>query len=58
MEGRTTLVIAHRLSTVKHADRVLVMEHGKIIQSGTHKSLMQNTTGIYYRLAYRQLHGL
>ncbi|HYX35763.1 MAG TPA: ABC transporter transmembrane domain-containing protein [Oligoflexus sp.] len=58
MEGRTTLVIAHRLSTVKHADRVLVMEHGKIIQSGTHKSLMQNTAGIYYRLAYRQLHGL
>ncbi len=58
MKGRTTFVIAHRLSTVRHADRVLVMEHGKIIQSGTHKTLMQNTTGVYYRLAWRQLERL
>jgi ATP-binding cassette subfamily B protein len=55
MKGRTTFIIAHRLSTVKHADRVLVMDHGKIIQSGTHRTLMQNTAGVYYRLAYRQL---
>jgi ATP-binding cassette subfamily B protein len=55
MQGRTTFVIAHRLSTVQHADRVLVMEHGRIIQSGTHRTLMQNTAGVYYRLAYRQL---
>jgi ATP-binding cassette subfamily B protein len=55
MQGRTTFIIAHRLSTVKHADRVLVMEHGKIIQSGTHRTLMQNTAGVYYRLAWRQL---
>jgi ABC transporter fused permease/ATP-binding protein len=58
MKGRTTFVIAHRLSTVRHADRVLVMEHGRIIQSGTHKTLMQNTTGVYYRLAWRQLERL
>ncbi len=40
MEDRTAIVIAHRLSTVKHADRILVMDHGRIIEEGTHDQLM------------------
>ena len=40
MKNRTTLVVAHRLSTVQHADRIIVMAHGKIIESGTHASLL------------------
>ncbi|MGD9030593.1 MAG: ABC transporter ATP-binding protein [Anaerolineae bacterium] len=40
MRDRTAIVIAHRLSTVKHADRILVMDHGKIIEEGTHDELM------------------
>jgi ABC-type multidrug transport system fused ATPase/permease subunit len=40
MEDRTAIVIAHRLSTVKHADRIIVMDHGRIIEEGTHDGLM------------------
>jgi ATP-binding cassette subfamily B protein len=54
MEGRTTLIIAHRLSTVMHADRVLVIDGGKIVQSGPHAALM-GEEGIYKRLVLRQL---
>ena len=39
--GRTTLVIAHRLSTVRHADRIVVMEQGQVVESGTHESLLK-----------------
>ena len=54
MTGRTTMVIAHRLSTVRDADRVLVMDGGKIAQSGTHDTLMAQE-GIYKKLVERQL---
>ena len=54
MTGRTTMVIAHRLSTVRDAERVLVMDGGKIAQSGTHDSLMAQD-GIYKKLVERQL---
>ncbi|WP_209008230.1 ABC transporter ATP-binding protein [Roseibium polysiphoniae] len=49
MEGRTTLVIAHRLSTVRHADQIHVLDKGKLVESGTHASLYAHD-GIYRRL--------
>ena len=56
MQGRTTLVIAHRLSTVKEADRVLVLDGGKVVQEGTHDELVA-ADGLYRQLVSRQLKG-
>lgn len=53
MEGRTTLVIAHRLSTVKAADRVAVIEGGKVVEEGPHEALLA-ADGLYKRLVERQ----
>ena len=53
IKGRTSLVIAHRLSTVKNADLILVVNDGKIIEQGTHKELLK-AKGYYYRLYTRQ----
>ncbi len=53
MKGRTTLVIAHRLSTVQGADRVIVLDNGRVAQVGTHQSLVSEE-GIYKRLVERQ----
>jgi ATP-binding cassette subfamily B protein len=53
MEGRTTLIIAHRLSTVMGADRVLVLDGGRIVQSGAHADLVREE-GLYRRLVERQ----
>ena len=53
MEGRTTLVIAHRLATVRAADRIVVMEEGKIVEQGTHGDLAAGS-GLYARLAALQ----
>ena len=53
MKGRTTLVIAHRLATVLGADRILVMEDGRIVEEGTHASLVSKD-GLYARLARLQ----
>ncbi len=56
MKGRTTLVIAHRLSTVRHADRIVVMEDGRIIATGNHDELL-HTCNLYHRLAAMQFSG-
>jgi ATP-binding cassette, subfamily B, bacterial len=53
MEGRTTLVIAHRLATVVRADRILVLDHGRLVEEGTHQSLV-GKGGVYKRLAELQ----
>ena len=54
MEGRTTLVVAHRLSTVRALDRLLVFKHGHIAEEGTHASLIRRESGIYRGLFERQ----
>ncbi|MBW7845083.1 MAG: peptidase domain-containing ABC transporter [Bacteroidia bacterium] len=53
-EGRTVVVIAHRLSTVQHADQIIVMENGKIMETGNHQSLTSQK-GKYYELVKNQL---
>jgi ATP-binding cassette subfamily B protein len=53
-EGKTVVVVAHRLSTVKHADQILVMDKGMIVEAGTHETLTM-AEGAYYRLIKNQL---
>jgi ATP-binding cassette subfamily B protein len=52
--NRTTFVIAHRLSTVRHADSILVLDRGVIVEQGNHEALM-TSQGLYYHLAQQQL---
>ena len=54
MEGRTSIMVAHRLSTIQHCDRIIVMHHGKIRESGTHQELLE-LNGIYKKLYQLQL---
>jgi ATP-binding cassette subfamily B protein len=51
---RATLIIAHRLSTVKRADKILVMQEGRVVQVGTHSELFKQETGLYHKLVERQ----
>lgn len=54
MDGRTTIMVAHRLSTIQHADKIIVMHHGKIKESGTHQELLVKD-GLYKKLYELQL---
>ncbi len=56
MQGRTSFVIAHRLSTIRDADQVLVIDHGQIIERGTHESLLAQK-GFYHHLYMSQFKG-
>jgi bacteriocin-processing peptidase. Cysteine peptidase. MEROPS family C39 len=53
-EGKTAVVIAHRLSTVKHADKIIVLDKGKVVEEGNHAELVA-LKGEYYRLVKNQL---
>lgn len=50
MQNRTTIVVAHRLSTIKNADQISVLQDGKMVEQGTHSTLVENRDGPYYRL--------
>jgi ATP-binding cassette subfamily B protein len=54
MQGRTAIVIAHRLSTVRSLDRILVFDRGKIVEQGTHAALLARSGGVYRDLFERQ----
>ena len=54
MTGRTTIMVAHRLSTIQHADKIIVMHKGRIRESGTHQELLEQN-GIYKKLYQLQI---
>jgi len=54
MAGRTSIVIAHRLATVRKADKIAVIEKGKLVELGSHSELIANTEGLYYNLSTLQ----
>ena len=53
-KGKTVLVVAHRLSTVRNADKIIVIDHGKVAEEGTHETLIEQH-GVYYNLVRNQL---
>jgi len=54
-EGRTSLIIAHRLTTIKSADKIVVLDKGKVVEEGTHTSLLENPDSLYSKLWRNQL---
>lgn len=56
MRNRTSIVIAHRLSTIRDSDLIVVMDHGRIVESGAHEELLERK-GKYYELYMRQYAG-
>ncbi len=55
-QGRTSVVVAHRLATVLHADRIAVLEHGQVVEQGTHTQLIE-AGGVYANLYAKQFFG-
>ncbi|MEQ8711536.1 MAG: ABC transporter ATP-binding protein, partial [Cyclobacteriaceae bacterium] len=54
MKGRTSIIIAHRLSTVRQADNIFVIKDGQVVESGTHEDLIEMKKGIYNKLVKLQ----
>ncbi|HAA18558.1 MAG TPA: ABC transporter permease [Cytophagales bacterium] len=55
MYGRTTIIIAHRYSTISQADKLVVLEKGELVQYGTHEALIENEEGLYHKLVMNQI---
>ena len=53
-KDKTVIVVAHRLSTIKKADQIVVLKNGQIVEIGNHQTLMENPLGSYYRLVQSQ----
>ncbi len=58
MRGRTAIVVAHRLSTIRAMDRILVFERGRIVEEGRHEALLARPRGVYRSLHEHQVAGL
>ena len=54
MTGRTVFIIAHRLSTIKNSSCIMYVDHGEIVEMGSHDELMKNKNGLYYKLYMSQ----
>jgi len=55
VKGRTTIAIAHRFSTLRNADRLVVLEKGKLAEFGTHEELLSDENGVFRRLSDQQM---
>ena len=58
IKGRTTIAIAHRLSTLKNADRLVVVENGQIVETGSHEQLLGKKDGVYASMAQKQINAI
>ena len=54
LQGKTAVIVAHRLSTVKNADKIIVLEYGKVVEEGSHRELVERR-GQYFTLVQNQL---
>jgi ABC-type multidrug transport system ATPase subunit len=55
LKGHTVVIVAHRLSTIENADKIIVLDHGQIVEMGNHRELLKND-GLYAHLVKKQMH--